>query len=424
VEELFDLAMAFAGLSIPRGNRVAIVTNAGGPGVIIADACAAEGLEVAELRPETVTGLTKIFRTELQIANPLHLDGTTTADDYRTALDLVLADPGVDAAIAAFVPPLGAKQQNVAQSIVQAARAHPQTPILAVLMGRDGLPEGRAGLKSAGVPAYIFPESAVRALAALCRHGKWLQRPVQAATTFPVDSERVAELIGKVLASGRTELMENEAYAILDAYGIPTIPHRVAVSREEAVAAAEEIGYPVVLKALSPKIVRRSEVGSVLVDLRDPEEVSSGYDRLVANLEKSHPDLDIAGFLVAPYLSEGRELIVGMTTDPTFGPVLMFGLGGIYVETFKDVAFRICPVTEREALEMIESIRGFPLLAGARGGEPVRIESVVEVLQRLSQLVQEHTEIREIDVNPLRGAADGVMAMDAWIGIEGSATQN
>jgi acyl-CoA synthetase (NDP forming) len=231
-------------------------------------------------------------------------------------------------------------------------------------------------------------------------------------------------LIGKVLASGRTELMENEAYAILDAYGIPTIPHRVAVSREEAVAAAEEIGYPVVLKALSPKIVRRSEVGSVLVDLRDPEEVSSGYDRLVANLEKSHPDLDIAGFLVAPYLSEGRELIVGMTTDPTFGPVLMFGLGGIYVETFKDVAFRICPVTEREALEMIESIRGFPLLAGARGGEPVRIESVVEVLQRLSQLVQEHTEIREIDVNPLRGAADGVMAMDAWIGIEGSATQN
>jgi acyl-CoA synthetase (NDP forming) len=143
-----------------------------------------------------------------------------------------------------------------------------------------------------------------------------------------------------------------------------------------------------------------------------------GYERLRRNLERSHPEAEIAGFLVAPYLSAGRELIVGMTADPTFGPVLMFGLGGIYVETFKDVAFRICPVTEREAREMIESIRGFPLLAGARGGEPVRIESIVEVLQRLSQLVQEHPEIREIDVNPLRGAADGVMALDAWIGIE------
>lgn len=423
VEELFDLAMAFGGLSIPRGNRVAIVTNAGGPGVIIADACAAEGLQVAELSEETLKGLTEIFSSTLHVANPLHLVGTTTADDYRTALDLVLRDPGVDAAIAAFVPPLGAKQQNVAQSIVQAARAHPQTPILAVLMGRDGLPEGRAELQSAGVPAYIFPESAVRALAALCRHGRWIARPVQAATTFPADSERVADLIERVLDEGRTALMEHEAYAVLDAYGIPTIPYRVAVSAEEAVAAAEEIGYPVVMKALSPKLVRRSEVGGVLVDLRDPEEVQEGYERLMTNLSRTQTDLEITGILVAPYMSEGRELIAGMTTDPTFGPVLMFGLGGLYVETFKDVAFRICPVTEREAREMIESIRGFPLLAGARGGEPVRIDSVVEVLQRLSQLVQEHPEIREVDINPLRGASDGVMALDAWIGIDRSPGQ-
>jgi len=423
VEELFDLAMAFGGLSIPRGNRVAIVTNAGGPGVIIADACAAEGLEVAQLSPETLKGLSEIFATELHSPNPLHLVGTTTADDYHTALDLVLRDPGVDAAIAAFVPPLGAKQQNVAQSIVQAARAHPHTPILAVLMGRDGLPEGRAELQSAGVPAYIFPESAVRALAALSRHGKWLERPVQAATTFPVDSERVADLIKGVAGAGRTELMEHEAYAILDAYGIPTVPYRVVVSADEAAAAAEELGYPVVLKTLSPNIVRRSEIGGLLVELRDPEEVRSGYERLRGNLERSHPEAEVAGFLVAPYLSTGRELIVGMTSDPTFGSVLMFGLGGIYVETFKDVAFRICPVTEREAREMIESIRGFPLLAGLRGGEPVRIESVVEVLQRISQLVQEHPEIREIDVNPLRGAVDGVMAMDAWIGIAPTSAQ-
>lgn len=363
-------------------------------------------------------GLDDIIAEESPVRNPLHLSGTTTAESYRVALDLVLKDPGVDAAIAAFVPPLGAKQQNVAQSIVQVARAHPETPVLAVLMGRDGLPEGRAELQSAGVPAYIFPESAVRALAALCRHGRWLERPVQAAATFPVDSERVATLIAEARAGGRTALMEHEAYAILDAYGIPTTPYRVATSEDEAVAAAEELGFPVVLKALSPQIVRRSAIGGVLVDLRDPAELRRGYERLGHTLGRRHPEAEMTGFLVAPYRSEGMELIVGMTTDPTFGPVLMFGLGGIYVETFQDVAFRICPVTEREAREMIESIRAFPLLAGKRGREPVRIDSVIEVLQRLSQLVQEHPEIREIDVNPLRGASDGVMALDAWIGIE------
>ncbi len=417
VEELFDLAMAFGSLPLPRDNRVAIVTNAGGPGIIIADACESEGLEVAQFTPETLTELKGLFPEEASVQNPVDMIATATAESYRAALDVVMKDPGVDAAIAAFVPPLGVRQEDVAHAIVDVAQRHPETPVLAVLMGREGLPQGRQELRSAGVPAYIFPESAARALMALYTYGRWLERPVQAPRTFPADTDGARALLDRAEAENRSRLFEDEAYELLEAYGIPVVPHRLVQSADEAVAAAKELGFPLVLKVVSPQIVHKTEAGGVRLNLADEAQVRDGYEQLMADVTDYDTDAEIRGVLVAPFRDEGRELILGMSTDPSFGPVIMFGLGGIYVETFQDVAFRLPPVTEQEADELIRSIRSFPLLEGVRGEPGIQMAAVVDAIQRLSQLVQDHPRIREVDVNPFLATPDGAMALDARIGL-------
>jgi len=416
VEELFDLAMAFGSLPLPRGNRVAVVTNAGGPGIIIADACEAEGLEVAELTEETKAELRKIVPPEASVRNPVDMIASASPDTYRRALEIVMRDPGVDAAIAAFVPPLGIRQADVASAIVNAARTRPDCPTLAVLMGREGLPAGRAELRAAGIPAYIFPESATRALGSMHRYARWLQRPVQAPVRFQVDSEGARGILDQAEAEGRTRLLEHEAYALLDAYGIPVTPHVFARSVDEAVSAFTSLGGgPVVLKVVSPQIVHKTEVGGVLLDLRDPDAVRAGWEKLVASVEGQAPGAEIRGVLVTPFRRGGREMILGMTADPTFGPLLMFGLGGIYVETFRDVAFRVPPVTELEAHEMMREIRSFPLLEGVRGEAPVSLDEVANAIQRLSQLVLDHDRITSLEMNPLLATADGAMALDARV---------
>jgi acetate---CoA ligase (ADP-forming) len=417
VEELFDLAMAFGTLPRPRGRRVAIVTNAGGPGIIIADACESEGLEVAELTRETRERLASVFPEEASVRNPVDMIATATADSYRLALDVVMDDPNVDAAIAAFVPPLGVRQQDVAGAIVESARKHPATPVLAVLMGREGLPRGRAELQAAGIPAYIFPESAARALAALHRYARWLERPVQAPVVYPVDGAEAGRLVEGASEEGREWLMEDEAYAILEAYGIPVAEHRVVRTEEEAVAAAQDLGFPVVLKVVSPQIVHKTEVDGVKLDLRDDRQVGDAFREILSGVEANAPDAEVRGVLVAPFRGDGQELILGMSTDPAFGPVLMVGLGGIHVEAFADVAFRIPPVTEQEAEEMLRSLRTFPILEGTRGQKGIELEAVVEAIQRLGQLVSEHPRIEEIDVNPFLATAEGAVAIDARIRI-------
>ena len=417
VEDLFDLAMAFGTLPRPRGNRVAIVTNAGGPGIIIADACESEDLQVGELTEETRGRLREVVPEEASVGNPVDMIATATADRYQAVLEIVLEDPGVDAAIAAFVPPLGIRQQDVAQSIVKAARSHADVPVLAVLMGREGLPQGRAELQAAGVPAYMFPESAARALAAFYRYGQWLERPVEAPRTFPVERERVTDILDRAQEEGRSRLLEPEAYQVLEAYGIPVVPHRLVTDAEGAAAAAEELGFPVVLKVVSPQIVHKTEVGGVVLDLRDADQVRAGYREMMEEVRGRSADAQIDGVLVLPFRTGGQELILGMTVDPSFGPVVMFGSGGIYVETLQDVTFGIPPMTKQDALDMVRSIRIFPLLKGVRGEKGVNLEAVVEAIQRLSQLVLEHERIGELDVNPLLATAESVVGLDARISL-------
>jgi acetate---CoA ligase (ADP-forming) len=417
VEEIFDLAMAFSHQPIPRGNRVAIVTNAGGPGIIIADACEAHGLKVAELSAATQERLAAHFPEEASLANPVDMIASATPQSYRVAVEAVLADPGIDAVIATFVPPLGVRQEDVAEAIVEVARSQSDKPVLAVLMGREGLPQGLAELQGAGIPGYRFPESAVRALAAMYRHRLWLERPEGSVRTFAVDHRRVASIIEGAQREGREKLSEVETMRVFEAYGIPVAPYRLAASADEAVAAAEAIGYPVVMKVVAPSVVHKSDVGGVRIDLASERAVRDTFEEIRASVTRRAgiQASEIEGVLVQKMVAGGMELIVGVTQDPAFGRLLMFGLGGIFVEALRDVVFRVHPVTDVDAAEMLAGIRGAPLLSGIRGQEPTDVEAVAEAILRVSQLVGDHAAIDELDINPWLGFREGGVAVDGRI---------
>ncbi len=415
VQELFDVAMAFENQPIPAGNRVAIITNAGGPGIMIADACESEGLDVVELSESTQKELRAVFPAEASVRNPVDMIASATSESYRLALQHVLSDPNVDAAIAAFVPPLGVRQVDVASAIVQACSNERDKPVLAVLMGRQGFPEGRAELHEAGIPAYTFPESAARALDAMVRYRRWLARPVQEPTWFDVDEEAVRRIIRDARAEGRTTLKEHEALAVLEAYGVPVVAYRFVTTHQEAREAAEACGYPVVLKAVAPGVVHKTDVGAVRVDVRSQDELDAAFGELVRSLGEEGVDLE--GILVEKFVSGGRETIIGMSTDPSIGPILMFGLGGIYVEALGDVSFRLAPVSEIDALEMLDSIRGSALLEPVRAEAGVDKKSLVEGIQRISQLVIDHPEIAELDVNPFLAFPNGGLAVDCRVSL-------
>jgi acetyltransferase len=397
---------------------VAIVTNAGGPGIIIADACEANGLEVTALSDDTTALLAKHFPEEASLANPIDMIASANAQSYRIAVEAVLADPNVDAVIATFVPPLGIRQEDVAEAIVSVA-ADSKKPVMAVLMGREGLPQGLAELNAAGIPGYRFPESAVRSLAAMYRHRRWLERPVGQVGAFDVDRDAVERIITAARTEGREKLSEMEVMRVLEAYGIPVAPYHVARTADEAARAAAELGWPVVMKVLSERIIHKSDVGGVIVGVEDEAELRAAFARLTTEVPaRAGIGAELVdGVLVQKMVPRGKETIIGMTLDPQFGPVLMFGLGGIYVEALKDVVFRVQPVTDVDAAEMVRAIRGIRLLEGVRGEPASDLGAVEETIQRISQLVGDHDAIREMDVNPWMAFAEGGVAVDGRIRI-------
>ena len=415
MEELFDMAMAFGEQSLPRSRRTAVITNSGGPGILTADALEAHGIEIPELDRSTIATLTPLLPGEASLRNPLDMIAAATPTSYRSALGAVLDDPGIDAAVAIFVPPLGIRQEDVAEAIVAAAKEHPQKPVLAVLMGRDGLPEGRAELNAAGIPAYIFPESAARALAALNRQREWLDRPVTPRTMLPVDRARARTIIDAARAESRSKLDELEALRLFEAYGIATAPARVATDAADAARIAAELGFPVVLKIVSPEIVHKSDVGGIVIGVDNAAEVELAHTRIIENVSRASRTATIHGVLVQRMIGGGRELIAGMTRDRLFGPLVMFGLGGIFVEALRDVTFRIAPIGASDAHDMIGGIRGASLLGAVRGQQAVDRDAVADVLQRISQLAVDCPEIAELDVNPLLAFPDRAVAVDARV---------
>ena len=415
VEELFDYAMAFSGQAAPRSRRTAVLTNAGGPGIIAADALERAGIEIPELSPTTVEQLRPLFPEYASIRNPLDMIASATPSGYRAALTALLSDPAVDSAVAIFVPPLGVSQGDVSEAISQAALTRRDKPVLAVLMGHEGLPQGKAGLHDARIPAYIFPESAARALAVLCRQREWSERPALVLERLPVDQNRARAILAKCRRSGGGKLEEQGALDLLEAYGIPTARAGLARSADEAGAIAEALGGAVAMKVVAPAVIHKTDVGGVVLGLRGADAARAAYARIVESVTQRVPGATITGVLVQAMAPSGRETIVGGSRDPSFGPMLMFGLGGIFVEVWRDVVFRMAPVARSEAREMIEGIKAVKLLAGVRGQAAVDYRALEDVLLRVSQLLKDFPEISELDINPLMAYPDGAMAADARV---------
>ena len=418
LEELFNYARAFAHQPLPQGPSLCIVTNAGGPGIIAADAVERSTVKMATLSPQTIERLRAALPPTAALYNPVDVIGDAKEDRYKAALDAVAADAKVDGVLALATPQDMTEYDKYAEVVGQAAKAS-KKPFFTAFMGEASLPKAREILRSYGVPQYPYPEPAVRTFEAMVRYRQWQDYTPTPPTQFEVNKGQVALTILNARRTGRTQLGETEAREVIAAYGFRLPQNVLARTVDEAVATATRIGFPVALKIVSPDILHKTDVGGVRLNLGDAEAVAQGFVGIDATVRRLFPNAAIHGIAVQEMVVGGKEVILGMTRDPQFGPLLMFGLGGIYVEVLKDVAFRVAPIGPDEAEAMIREIRSFPLLGGVRGEKPSDLRAIVEALGRLSQLCVEFPEILELDVNPLlvKPEGSGAVAIDARLAL-------
>jgi acyl-CoA synthetase (NDP forming) len=437
IGELFDVAMMLAHQPVPRGNRVAIVTNAGGPGIMASDACESHGLQVGALDPATVTALRSFLPPEASTRNPVDMIASAKPESFERAIELVLGDPQVDSVLAIYVPPVVTRPLDVAQAIVRgasrgaeaaAARGLPAKPILSCFMGTHGVPEGLRSLHRGHIPSYAFPEPAAIALARAVRYGQWLERVDGRVVDFKdVDVERARRVVAtaraRATAGTPAWLRPAEVNEVLTAYRLPLVETVPAATVEQAVAAARRGGYPVALKLASDTITHKSEVGGVALDLRRDEEVVQAWTDMERRVRERVPGHGPIAATVQRMVRDGIETIVGVTLDPSFGPLVMFGLGGVQVELLQDVAFRIHPVTDRDAHEMVRAVRGYRVLEGFRGSAPGDVAALEQALLRVSRLIDDLPEIVEMDLNPLKVLAPGhgCIVVDARMAVSAEA---
>ena len=416
IDELFDFASAFAFKKrsllgkhirkIPGGNRVAIVTNAGGPGIIATDMTMSAGLELARFKPDTIEALASHLPATANIHNPVDVIGDAPYDRYEKALSAVISDENVDGALVILTPQSMTNALDTAKAIVQIAQRS-QKPILSCFMGVVDVSQGVKYLQEYGYPVYRFPENAANAFAALYRFSRWVNRQHLAPLVLSHDKAKAEQIIQACLSAGKTKLGELEGNELLACYSFPVLPTRLSTSAKEAVAAAREIGMPVVLKIVSPQILHKSDAGGVMVGLKTEDEVRDAFQRIMANAAQYDPEAQITGVLVVKHAPAGEEIILGANRYPVFGPLLMFGLGGIFVEVFKDVEFRLAPINRNEGRRMIRSIKGYKILQGYRGKPMVDLLALERLLVCLSDLMMNHPQIKEIDINPLLAHAEG-----------------
>ncbi len=414
IESLFDYSIAFAYQPLLRGDRIVVVTNAGGMGVMATDAVERAGLKMARLEAQTVNALQQDAPEIASALNPIDVRGDAFEDRYEIALRHALADSNVDGAIAILIPQQLTPVKKSAHVIVKVAREFAQRgkTVVGCFMGEARSREGVQILIEGGVPNYTFPERAVDALRAMWEHRQWLDRPVQEPIEFPIDREAICATLAAVRADHRTALVETEARAIAQAIGLAVPEAALARDADEAIAAAQHIGYPVVFKIASPDILHKSDIGGVKVGIASDADARDAFDLVTYRARRYMPDAQVWGVTVQEMVPAGKEIILGMSRDPQFGPLLAFGLGGIYVEVLKDVTFRVAPITPYEADAMMSEIRGAPLLRGVRGEKPSDLTALRDAMLRVSQLVAEFPEIVELDVNPLVVHSNGVVAID------------
>jgi acetate---CoA ligase (ADP-forming) len=405
VQELFDFSIAFARQPLLQNDRIAIVTNAGGPGIMATDACELAGLQLAPLETETMASLRAFLPAAASVLNPVDLLGDARADRYERTVSQVLNDPNVGGVIVIVTPQVMTQVEETARVVGQLSKASRDPlrmkPILGCFMGSQAVARGIRVLNEHAVPNYPVPERAVAAMAAMRAQRRWQIRPVAQLETFAVDQERVRRALQRVKDEGRVAMGDAEAWEVLEAYGIATPKMGLARSPGEAARLAEEIGFPVAVKIASPDILHKTDVGGVQLNVATAADVRKAFESMIYRAGRNVPDADIWGCLVQEMIIGGKEVIVGMHRDPHFGPLMMFGLGGIYVEALRDVAFRVAPFDRRDAREMIGEIRASSVFRGVRGEGASDLEALTEALLRLSQLSVDFPEILEFDINPV-----------------------
>ncbi|MEW6504084.1 MAG: acetate--CoA ligase family protein [Chloroflexota bacterium] len=413
VSDLFDISMALAHQPLPKGNRVAIITNAGGPAALLSDSLAEHGLQIADLEERTRAALRSRLNPAAQVANPIDMLGGAEPPEYEFALQQALADPNVDAAVVILVPQALVNPLEVAEKIIQVSASR-QKPVLTCFMGEWSVAQARERLHSSGIPMYVFPEIPGRVLGAMLQYARWQEQPrFEASRLSKIDRSAAEQVLAQ--AAGQAALGEAQTRPLFEAYGIAVVDGQAAHSAEQAAEIAQKIGFPVALKIISPDILHKSDVGGIRLHLNDPQSVREAYQEMLNSIAIRLPQAHLEGVLVERMAAKGQEVIIGMRRDPNFGPLMMFGLGGIYVELFGDVSFRVAPLTRREALEMIHQTRAGTLLSGFRGEEPGDLDAVVDVILRLSQLALDFPQIAEMEVNPLRVFRQGALALDGRI---------
>jgi acetyltransferase len=415
-EQMFEYAIAFANQPLPKGRRVCVITNAGGPGIMTADAVELTDLTMATLEVQTMQHLAAALPHAASKKNPVDVLGDADPSRYASSLELVQKDANVDAIIIVLTPQAVTQCTEIAEVLCKTMDK--SKPVLACFLGGEDVNPARALMLSRGLPDYRSPEKAVNALKAMCDYSEWLRAPASGQSEIQVDQSSVQSIINNYQESKRCQINEVDAKKILRAYGIRTAAGALVTTAEEAGRIGSKLGFPLVLKIVSPDIIHKSDVGGVVLNLKSKKHVIEAFDLMMQNIRKKVPDASITGaYLERMCPAVGREIIIGMTRDPQFGPMIMFGLGGILVEVLKDVTFALAPLSRNEALSMIRSIKTFPLLQGVRGQPGIDIDSLIDVLCRVSKLVIDFPVIKELDINPFMAAAELThsMAADARI---------
>lgn len=400
LEEIFDYVKAFSSQPLPKGKNVAIVTNSGGPGILATDSCIKYGLNLASLSNSTKKTLKTILPPTASLNNPLDLIAEAQHEQFEVAIQSMLKQKSVHSALIILTPTAFTDVEKISKAIVKVAKKV-KKPVATCLLGVYDVSAGIELLEQNFIPDYRFPESAARVLAEMSKFTSWLNRPKTRVKKYDIDKKKASQIIERVKTEGRSFLLEQECYDVLKAYGFPVIRSVLALDEAQALAAAEKIGFPVVMKIASPDVLHKFDVGGVILDVKNISEAKKAYAKIHRNIRSELPKADITGIIVEEMAKEGKEVILGMNQDEQFGPILMFGMGGIYVEALEDVIFRLAPIRELTAEMMIEKTKTYKILDGFRGGPVYDTPAIADCLKRLSQFVTDFEDIKELDINPL-----------------------
>ena len=400
LKNLFATAKVFANCPIPKGDRVAIITNSGGPGIMATDAVCEYGMQMAKISDATKEKLRSFLPSAASVKNPIDMIASAPIEHYKQTLETVIADENVDMIMVIYLPFLGLKDIDVAKAVMEIKAQYPHKPVIGVFMTKSEFFTALSDMK-VNMPFFMYAEEAADGFNRLNQQRLWIERPEGTIMKYDVDYDKAKSIIAKSINEGRDQLTTRESIDVLDAYGIRVCKSGFATSEDQAVSIADSIGYPVVMKMTSKTTSHKTDVGGVRVNIQSAEQLRSEYQDLIAKLTEKGLIDGLEGVIIQEMVKGSREMVCGIATDPQYGPMMMFGLGGVFIEVMKDVTFRIAPLTDMDAKDMIKSVKAYKLLQGARGTTPAQMEQIEETLLRLSQLVSDFKFIDELDINPL-----------------------